>query len=301
MGTQKRRILLRRQSFLPSKLPLVKTGSRSSMRNIFMDILSTEDNYSTDEMDFYGPYSHIREALDYTFFKNYRKERQWIQDSIIETIVKSSSTRSVIDCFTVPVNPWIVFFLGVYAVGKTRCIKELEKKGRLVLTSSVYIDSDIIKVHLPEYTLYAGVHRKKLDDLLWKEIFYISQIATFAALQAGRNIIVNYKSSWLDRVQSFVKQVRTSYTIHKIALMHVNADPEVVFEWAKKKKTSQGQIYVEIDSEIEMKKLAKEIKAIKIYTDYYCKLYNSPGNDIQIKNETWENFEENWIQTCFWN
>ncbi len=44
---------------------------------------STEENHKTDAMEFFGPYAHIRKTLDYKYHKNYRKDRQMLQDAII--------------------------------------------------------------------------------------------------------------------------------------------------------------------------------------------------------------------------
>lgn len=56
---------------------------RRSLRRPFRVHVSTEENHRSDDRNFYGKYSHIRETLDYAYHCNYTYERQKLQDSII--------------------------------------------------------------------------------------------------------------------------------------------------------------------------------------------------------------------------
>lgn len=53
--------------------------------------LSTSSSSSSfgddDQYAFQGPYKHIRETLDYGYHCRYRKDRQWLQDSIIDKLL----------------------------------------------------------------------------------------------------------------------------------------------------------------------------------------------------------------------
>ena len=49
-------------------------------------MLSTEDIYSTTNSEFFGDYAKERESLDYNYYKNYTKDRQNTQDTIIKKI-----------------------------------------------------------------------------------------------------------------------------------------------------------------------------------------------------------------------
>lgn len=252
-------------------------------------------------MNFYGPYSHIRASMDYNF--SFRKERQWLQDSIIdETLKVPSINNNSKDATRIPDNPWIVFFVGISSVGKSHCIRELLRKGRLSLSSSYYVDTNLIEVHLPEYSLYAKENLKNRSQLMCLETFYISQIITYGALQKEKNIIVNFKPRFIDRTPEIFQKIRNDYPSYKIALIHINADAGVVFKRAKAKERAYGGNFQRCNHEAEIRDVSVAVEAIEQFTDYYCKLFNSSGKDIHIETEgeTWDTFSKKWIQTCNW-
>ena len=62
---------------------------RRSKRSVYKFSLleDTESLFSTDVRYYGGPYAHIRKTLDYKYHKHYTKERQWLQDSIIDKLL----------------------------------------------------------------------------------------------------------------------------------------------------------------------------------------------------------------------
>jgi hypothetical protein len=78
--------------------------------------VSTEDNFRSDNTEFHGTFSPIRDMLDHSYHANYSPGRQLIQDSIIESMLLLTKVKDVdtgIEC-RVPTEPWIVFTAGVY-------------------------------------------------------------------------------------------------------------------------------------------------------------------------------------------
>ena len=53
----------------------------------FSILEDTETLFGTNEEYFGGPYAHIRKTLDYKYHTHYTKERQWLQDSIIDKLL----------------------------------------------------------------------------------------------------------------------------------------------------------------------------------------------------------------------
>jgi len=252
-------------------------------------------------MNFHGPYSHIRASIDYNF--SFRKERQWLQDSIIDETLKLPSINNKTKNTTIiPDNPWIVFFVGISSAGKSHSIRELLRKGRLSLASSYYVDTNLIEVHLPEYSLYAKEKLKDRSQLMCQETFYISQIITYGALQKEKNIIVNFKPRFMNRTPEMFQKIRNEYPSYKIALIHINADSEVVLKRAEAKERAYGGNFQKCHSEVEIKDVSDAVDTIKQFSDYYCKLFNSSGKDhhIETEGETWDTFSRQWIQTCNW-
>jgi len=91
-----------------------------------------------DDVGFYGAYAHIRQKLDYTYHRHYKKERQWLHDSIIEDYLFHSSPSHP---FYVPCEPWIILTVGVQGSGKRYTIDKLVESNRLRLLSFVYVDT----------------------------------------------------------------------------------------------------------------------------------------------------------------
>ena len=54
---------------------------RRRHRRSFSVLLSTELNHKADELEFFGPFSHIRKTLDYDYHVPYTHQRQTLQDA----------------------------------------------------------------------------------------------------------------------------------------------------------------------------------------------------------------------------
>ena len=73
---------------------------------------STEENYCSNDKEFYGPHAKIRAQLDYNYHRNYTKERQHFQDKIIKLYSGSIIWDSNGYIGTRPTKPWCVFTAG---------------------------------------------------------------------------------------------------------------------------------------------------------------------------------------------
>lgn len=96
------------------KSPFVSSSSEPVLPDFTLD-LSTQENYATDTMNYYGPFKDIRAILDHNYHGNYRQSRQEFQDKIVELLISKSTVRDSISgrsCKT-PLKPWIVFTAGV--------------------------------------------------------------------------------------------------------------------------------------------------------------------------------------------
>lgn len=117
---------------------------RRSLRRPFCVDLSTEENHSVDNREFYGKYSHIRETLDYgepilwyqwfrisctlrcpyplpcsDYHCNYTYERQKFQDAIITEFLHGAVvTDKDGQVCTTPTKPWLVFTAGAVSLHK---------------------------------------------------------------------------------------------------------------------------------------------------------------------------------------
>jgi hypothetical protein len=146
----------------------------------FSPVISTEQCNRDDTAPFRGPYAHLRKDLDYTYHARYRKERQWLQDSIIEDIMEAHLPDDMTVCVT-PKEPWLVFTVGPRGAGKKRVLKELASDNRLPLLSYVRVDPDEIRRRLPEFDTYSNKSPCLVDELTQKERGFIAELLLLVA------------------------------------------------------------------------------------------------------------------------
>lgn len=100
---------------------------------------STEELFkSLDDFGFYGAHGHIRKQLDYSYHQHYRKERQWLHDSIIEDYLHNGAYA---DPNCLPCEPWLILTVGCQGAGKRFLIDKLVNEEKLKLLSFVCIDT----------------------------------------------------------------------------------------------------------------------------------------------------------------
>ena len=170
---------------IPEKVISASEGTVSrNLHRSYSLKFSTESNHKSESSNFFGSYSHIRKILDYNYHCYYTKERQWLQNAIIEEMLKKAKINSNEECqgdvFAVPTNPWLVITVGVMGVGKIHTIRHLAEKGRFPLESFVLMDPEEAQSLLPEFNMYMDQCPELAEDMMWKEVGYISEILTLA-------------------------------------------------------------------------------------------------------------------------
>lgn len=229
-----------------SVLPHAPTriGGRNIRRNArcpaYNINLSTEENYSvkdTEETSFSGPYSHIRSTLDYTYHAHYKAHRQRFQDCIITMLLTTSTKDEVSEdegsVCTTPSQPWIIFTAGAMGAGKRHSTHQLVHRDLMPLLSFVYIDSDEIRRHFPEYLTYATRNTENVGKFTRKEAGYIAEIAMLAAVQNGANVIVDGIMNDWEWHKSVFDRLRESHPKLRIGLLHVVAPEEAILSRAQ--------------------------------------------------------------------
>jgi hypothetical protein len=207
---------------------------RFSSLKKFSAIVSTEQYNNVTTPTFLGPYAHLRKELDYTYHRHYRKERQWLQDSIIEDMLDNVPGDSADLCIA-PTEPWVVFTVGPRGAGKKHVLHELVKEGRLPLLSFVYVDPDEIRRRLPEFGCYSKKSPLAVDELTRKESGFIAEILTLAAIQAGRNVVIDGVLSGAEWHVQLIEKLRTNCKCQnlKFAMLHITAPADLVLRRSK--------------------------------------------------------------------
>lgn len=137
----------------------------------FSVLLSSEENNKSDDMKFYGRYSHIRRSLDYTFHSNYTFERQKLHDAIITDLLNEAFIYDRDGNYgTVAADPWIVFTAGAMGAGKSYTMRILVEKERFPLPAFVVVDPDEIRRLLPEFHMYVAENPELAGELTRKEV-----------------------------------------------------------------------------------------------------------------------------------
>jgi len=137
----------------------------------FSVLLSSEENNKSDNMNFYGKFSHIRRTLDYSFHTNYTFERQKLHDAIITDMLNEAYICDVDgNIGTIAADPWIVFTAGAMGAGKGYTMRVLVEKERFPLPAFVIVDPDEIRRLLPEYHMYIAENPELAGELTQKEV-----------------------------------------------------------------------------------------------------------------------------------
>jgi predicted kinase len=284
----------------------VSTLRRLGSVRRFSSLLSTEQLHCADNLLFHGPYSHLRRVLDYSYYRNYSKERQWLQDAIIEDMLDNVDDPDM--CIT-PTEPWFIFTVGARGAGKNHVIRSLVKSGRLPILSFVHVDPDSIRRRLPEFESYAKLNPTHVNDFTRKECGYIAELLLMAGLQHGRNVVFDSAMRNTEWFSSFIgtlkkgcaKEMFGLLTNIKIAVLHITAPTDVILERVQKKSLETGR---EIDEESVLKSLEAipaSLDVVRDLVDFYCEIFNGVDDYTLVGGGIdWDDFRQTFLQTCAW-
>lgn len=279
-------------------------GRQIPFRETFSPYLSTEENHRSSTLDFHGPYASVRSVLDYSYHSNYNRSRQILQDSIVHSMLNSTS---VVDAETGQVCPspasgqWIIFTAGAMGAGKSYAIKQLAERGLFPLDSFVTVDPDDIRRHLPEFHDYTKHCPQTAGELTRKEAGYVSEVLTLASLGSGRNVLVDGSLRDADWYQRHFERLRNEYGNLRIAILHITAPRDAVFKRAESRSRTTGRVVPQETLELALEQVPKSVEVLAPLADYFCELHNAPdADDIELTScgESWESFQANWAQEC---
>src|ERR1700744_2123522 len=146
-------------------------------------MISTEILYENkNKTEFFGKYQDIRQKMDYNYFKNYTKERQLFQDTIIDSYFVNIKSRN---------NCWIMFTCGCFGSGKSHVIDYFNNLGFVNRNEYIYIDPDQIKHKLPETKTYINNNPVHASTMLHMESTFISLLIEYIALHNSYPIIID--------------------------------------------------------------------------------------------------------------
>jgi predicted kinase len=270
-------------------------------RRRFSVLISSEENNRSNDMHFFGKYSHIRKTLDYNYHANYTFERQKLQDAIITDMLDAAIILDVDgNIGTVPTEPWIVFTAGAMGAGKSHTMNVLVQKGRFPLKAFVIVDPDEIRRLLPEYHMYIDENPELAGAMTHKEAGFIVEILTLAALQAGKNVLLDGSLRDADWYQLYFARLKDEFPSVRQAILHVTAPREAVFQRAAERAITTGRIVPRDVLETALEQVPRSVKVLAPLVDYYAELNNDQNtDDIELTKpvrSTWDEFRAKWHQ-----
>ena len=272
-----------------------RAGSLKPKR--FSSLISTEDQNAVPEAQFFGPYRHIRKELDYGYHKYYRKERQWLQDSIVEDMLDNVEGANM--CVN-PTEPWLIFTVGPQGAGKKQAIRDLIFEGHLNLLTYVDVDPDAIRRRLPEFDTYVKLSPSTVGELTLKESGHICEILILAALQAGRNVIKDGVLADAEWHLKLIRKLKKQYPNLKVGIFHITAPTNLILKRAQKKALDTGRVVSEESIEHFLGVIPASLEILRPAVDFFCEIHNGVDECELVGGEDWQAFEEKFHQQCAW-
>jgi endonuclease/exonuclease/phosphatase family metal-dependent hydrolase len=265
---------------------------------------STEDNYAlptTDKTRFVGPFQEIRKRLDYTYHRVYHEERQSLQDSIVNELLHAvvSDSASNLSC-EAPVNSWIVFTAGGMGAGKSWTMQWLSSQDYFPLSSFVYVDPDQIRSMLPETSGYVKEHASSTGILTQKEAGYLQELLTEAALQEGKNILVDGSLRDYEWYLKFFMNLRERQPDRKIGIIHVSASQETEYNRAVARGKTTGRVIPHEIMQEAARIIPTSTSVLAPHVDFFARIENENRMPRLIEPEymSWESFKDVWEMEC---
>jgi hypothetical protein len=269
---------------------------------------------------FTSTFCEARSKLDYTYHTHVVKNRQYLQDAILKRIVSlpiinsmenSATTRSSSDdmnrCNDESQNicnsnnntnttsrPWIVFTAGPMGVGKGYVITQLQQQNLLNIRDYfITIDPDLIKYELPEMVGYLQIDRTTAATKLHRESTQMADIIFEYAIQHSLSILVDGSLRDVLYYKSLFHRIRTDYKQYRIAIIHITASRDVIYERAMNRAQRTGRVVpIELieESIIQVPQSVHELSSL---ADAVHVIANNPNQPIQLVSSTIHKYKNN--------
>jgi hypothetical protein len=210
--------------------------------------------------------------------------------------------------------------------GKSHTMRILVEKGRFPLLAFVNVDPDRIRYFIPEFLIYLEENAELAGELTRKEAGLMAEILTLAGLQAGKNVLVDGSLRDHDWYRQYFERLRSEFPMLRIAILHVTAPPEAVFQRAEvrclghavslalledccspllrfvlfqERALVTGRVVPRDLLAKTLEQVPQSVRILAPLVDYHVELRNaSDSDDIELvtEGETWETFKSHWIQ-----
>mmetsp|Transcript_37764 Transcript_37764/g.72343 ORF Transcript_37764/g.72343 Transcript_37764/m.72343 type:complete len:501 (-) Transcript_37764:300-1802(-) len=240
--------------------------------------------------EMYAPqYAHIRVTLDYDYHFHPTISRQMVQDDIIRDTLQRGTCSD---------EPWLIFTAGAMGAGKSWCIKRLSEKGYFNDSCFVLVDPDEIRHHLPEFDGYIRHDKTTAGAKTHQEASLMAEIAVAEALRRGKNVLVDSSLRDWKWYKEYFKWVRRSFPQRRIAIIHVDASRELVYERAEKRALATGREVPAKVLDAALQQVPRSVSELAPLCDYQATIVNNHNQLTLTAGDTcWADFRARW-QLC---
>merc|ERR1712127_857015 len=129
--------------------------------------------------------------------------------------------------------------------------------------------------HFTEYHLYAKFAPKEAGNQTHREAGYIAEIVTEAAMRKGQNVLVDGSLWDYEWYQEYFTSLREKYPALRIAILHITAPREAVFERAAARAKETGRVVPAETLEASLRQVPISVKILAPKADFFAELDNS--------------------------
>jgi len=203
-----------------------------------------------------------------------------MQDEVIRGILSSGLRVE---------EPWVVYTAGAMGAGKSYTLRWLDKHGYFPLSTFVSVDPDAIKCELPEMKAFIKSEPDCASSLVHKESGYIAEIAEAAAFDRSFNLLVDGSLRDHQWYRSLFRRIRRHHKNYRIAILHVTARPETVYQRAGQRSESTGRVVPKAVLDDALYSVPRSVQLLAPYADFVMEINNDGGTPVPLTTE-WQEF-----------
>ena len=235
--------------------------------------ISTRNNYqcppsSPEHGQYTAAFAAYRATVDAEYHGYYTLARQGVQDELIQHVIDMTQSMG-------HARPWVTFTAGAMGAGKSRTMTWLSDNGIFPLSEIVQIDPDLFKTALPEWDEYvakdpmsAGFHTRQESGLC-------CEIAQEAAMRLNKHLWVDGSLRDGDWYRSVFEGIKQRYPAYRIAIIHVVADDDIVYERARKRAAATGRHVPESEILDSLQRVPAAVESLSPLADFVATIDNS--------------------------
>lgn len=239
-------------------------------------ICSTHEAYQAieGESGAWGPFAHIRSCLDQSYHGVYTRERQRLQDVLVENVVSVGRSQA---------HAWLIYTAGAMGAGKTRTVRWMGERGILPLHDFVHVDPDAFKTALPEWEGYWRRNPLSAGLNTQRESGYLAEIARETALRESKHVWVD--GSLRDGAFHFrlLEDLRARYPTYRIALISVTAPEDVVMARVRSRAVVTGREVPVEQVRDSLARVPRSVELLAPWCDLFAEIENSNEEPFLVK------------------